>query len=176
VINMSQDEDKFSLYLFTITRVTMGWIFFFSFLARIFGLSYDPSAWAMTGTNIEGRSWFAGNSPTAGYLGNIPDSKWLSDTFVGMAGNPFVDFLYMMGMLGVGLAMILGIGRKIAAISGALMMFLMYLAALPIPTNPFVDSHIVYALVFLILGFTKNHGIIFVPQWAPIAEKYPILE
>lgn len=172
---MSESESTLSTYLFTVLRVFMGWIFFWSFIDKTFGLAYEWNAVLLTSADPSS-GWIGGGSPTYGFLNFATEGTWFQGVFQPMAGNPLVDFLYMMGMLGVGLAMILGIGRKIAAVSGALMMFLMYLAQLPLANNPFIDDHIVYALVFIILGFTKHYGIVFVPQWKGIAEKYPFLE
>ncbi len=84
----------------------------------------------------------------------------------------------MFGLLAVGLALILGIGRKIAAITGALMMVILWVASIPLVHNPFMDEHLIYALMLLIVGFTKHHGIILVPQWNELGfvQKYPILQ
>ena len=99
-----------------------------------------------------------------------------------MAGNVLVDWLFMLGLLGIGLALLLGVGMRIAAIGGATMMVLMYLAATPGvagTTNPFMDDHVVYALVLVVLalvgaGRTLGLG----ERWSnlSIVQRYPILQ
>ncbi len=53
----------------------------------------------------------------------------------------------MVGLLGIGLALVLGVGLRIAAVAGGLLLVLMWAAELPLTTNPFMDDHIVYAVV-----------------------------
>ena len=62
----------------------------------------------------------------------------------------------MVGLLGIGASLILGIGWRIAAASGSLMMILMWAAVLPLDTNPFVDDHIVCALVLVGLALVRS--------------------
>jgi thiosulfate dehydrogenase [quinone] large subunit len=42
---------------------------------------------------------------------------------------------------------------RVASYSGALLMFLMYLAVMPPEHHPFLDEHIVYAFVLLGLNY-----------------------
>ena len=55
----------------------------------------------------------------------------------------------MLGLLGLGSALLLGIGMRIAAACGALLYLLMWTAVLPPETNPIVDDHIIGALVLI---------------------------
>ncbi len=60
----------------------------------------------------------------------------------------------MIGLFGVGTALLLGIGVRVAAISGVAMLLLMYTAAAIQPEhNPFLDDHIIYALILAGLPF-----------------------
>lgn len=91
--------------------------------------------------------------------GGLPDLRHqrpLAGFFQSFAGNPVADTLFMVGLLGIGLALILGIGMRIAAASGALMMVLMWAAALLPENNPFMDDHLVYALV--LVGLALVHA------------------
>lgn len=122
------------------TRIALGFIFLWAFLDKLFGFGFATAA---------NKTWLSGNSPTMGFL---KGSKGPFDSlFQGMAGSTVVDWLFMLGLLLIGLALILGIGMKIAAWSGALLMFLMWAAALPPKNNPIVDDHIIYILVLCIL-------------------------
>jgi len=136
-------------------RVVLGFEFLWAFLDKTFGFGYaTPSA----------RAWINGGSPTKGFLGNVAVGPFES-TFHAWAGAAWADWLFMVGLLAIGVALILGIGLRIAAVSGTLMMLLMWAAEWPLAkftsagepsmsTNPIVDYHIIYALVLIALALT----------------------
>jgi thiosulfate dehydrogenase [quinone] large subunit len=76
----------------------------------------------------------------------------LADFYSDLAGNVVVDWLFMAGLLGIGLALVLGIGMRIAGVSGALMLVMMWSAVLPPANNLFMDDHLIYALVLILLA------------------------
>lgn len=131
-------------------RLILGFTFLWAFLDKAFGLGWttkDASAW-LTGDG----------SPTQGYLGSSFGP--LEGLFHNMAGTGVVDFLFMMGLLGVGAAMMLGMGVRIAAWSGLAMVTLMYLShppmfADPHGTNPLLDAHVLEGAVLLLMGLTN---------------------
>lgn len=147
----------------------MGWLFLWPFLDKVFGLGFSTEA---------GKAWVDGVSPTFGYL-NFATHGPLASVFQAMAGNPLVDWLFMLGLLLIGLSLMLGIGVRVAGYSGTIMVTLMFLAAsLPPEHNPVIDEHIVYALVLVLftrmpvgeyLGFGK--------WWStlPLVKRYPSL-
>ena len=51
----------------------------------------------------------------------------------------------MLGLAGIGIALIAGIGMRIAAVAGGLLLVLMWTAVLPPENNPFMDDHLIYA-------------------------------
>lgn len=123
----------------------MGWIFLWAFLDKLFGLGFSTEA---------DKAWIAGGSPTKGFL-TFATKGPLAEFYQSIAGHPFVDCLFMTGLLLVGVSLLLGIMVKIAGYSGALMMVLMYTAsALPPETNPILDSHIIYSLI--LVGFSVS--------------------
>jgi thiosulfate dehydrogenase [quinone] large subunit len=124
-------------YVWAALRIGMGWIFLWPFLDKLFGLGF---------TTAPEDAWLAGGSPTFGYL-KFGTAGPLAPFFQSLAGNPVVDWLFMGGLLLIGLALMLGIGIKIAGYAGALMMFLMWLSHLPPERNPILDEHIVYLVV-----------------------------
>jgi len=76
--------------------------------------------------------------------------------FHSWAGTWWADTLFMLGLAGIGIAVIAGIGLRLSAAAGALMMLMMWAAEWPFAqttstgeathsTNPIVDYHIVYA-------------------------------
>lgn len=126
-------------YAVAATRIVLSFVFLWAFLDKTFGLGMATKS---------GSAWIDGASPTSGYLlhGVNPDSP-LANWLQGLAGNPFVDWLFMLGLLGIGLALLLGVGLRIAAVTGTVLMLLMWASALPLSNNPLVDDHIVYAMV-----------------------------
>ncbi|MFV2086310.1 hypothetical protein [Micromonospora sp. LOL_021] len=136
-------ETRFGEVVWAVTRLALGFVFLWAFLDKLAGLGKStPSE----------RAWINGGSPTTGYLSNVEGP--FSGFFSGMAGQAWADWLFMVGLLGIGVALILGIGMWVAAVSGSLLLTLMWLASLPIATNPFLDDHLVYGLVLLGLAAT----------------------
>ncbi|MFC7641879.1 hypothetical protein ACFQX6_13485 [Streptosporangium lutulentum] len=85
----------------------------------------------------------------------------------------------MIGLLGVGAALILGAGIRIAAITGGLLLVLMWAAALPLETNPFLDEHLVYAVVLAGLALTGAGDVLGVGAWwgrTSLVRRLPILK
>lgn len=170
----SDDMDvKFEHKALAGARITLGVIFFWAFLDKLFGLGYSTAA---------DKSWLAGVSPTAGFL-KFATAGPLSSFFQSMAGQVWIDWLFMLGLALLGLALLLGIGIQIAGYAGALLVFLMFLAAIPFYApeshNPLVDEHIVY--LFILLTFTQlkvGHWYGFGKQWSKSSwvKKYPLLE
>ncbi|MFC5382343.1 hypothetical protein [Aquipuribacter nitratireducens] len=128
-------------YLLAALRVSIGFVFLWAFLDKTFGLGRATPA---------ENAWLEGGSPTAGFLGNAVSGPF-ADAFGSMAGAVWADWLFMVGLLGIGVALILGIGMRIAAVTGGLLLVLMWAAVLPPPNNPFMDDHLVYAMVLALL-------------------------
>ena len=155
--------------VWVVLRLSMAWIFLWPFLDKLLGLNFATKA---------EQAWILGNSPTTGFLKFGTHGPFAS-LFQNMAGSVFVDWLFMIGLLLIGLALLLGIGMRIASYSGALMLFLMRLALLPPEHNPFLDDHLIYAFIMIGLTFTKaGQWFGFGKWWAsiPIIKKYKFLE
>jgi thiosulfate dehydrogenase [quinone] large subunit len=138
-----------------IVRVVVGVEFLWAFLDKTFGLGYATPA---------ARAWINGGSPTKGFLSRVAVGP-LEGTFHAIAGAPWADWLFMAGLLGIGIALVFGIGLRIAAVSGTVMMGLMWAAEWPLAkftstgepsmsVNPIVDYHIIYALALIALALT----------------------
>jgi thiosulfate dehydrogenase [quinone] large subunit len=162
-----------------VVRITTGLVFAWAFLDKLFGFGYATPA---------ERAWINGGSPTKGFLGNI-DHGPLAEMFRGMAGAWWADWLFMLGLAGIGLALLLGVGLRIAAGAGTLMMLLMWAAEWPLDrftdtgeptmsTNPVLDYHILYALVMIWLAIVAAGNVWGLgKQWTrlDIVEKNPWL-
>ncbi|MFA6511646.1 MAG: hypothetical protein WCV86_00760 [Patescibacteria group bacterium] len=128
-------------YLIAIIRISMGWIFLWAFIDKLAGLGFATES---------AKSWLNGGSPTLGFL-KFGTSGPFADFYQSLAGQGWVDWLFMLGLAGIGLALLFGVGLHIASITGTLLLFMMYTAVLPPENNPFMDEHIIYALVLLAL-------------------------
>lgn len=136
-----------------VLRVVTGLIFLWAFADKTFGLGYaTPSE----------NAWVEGNSPAEGYLSHVAVGP-MESTFHAWAGQAWVDVLYMAGMLGLGVALVSGVGLRLAAVSGTLMMLFLWLGEFPparhlsdgspsMSTNPLIDQHVVYALVMIVVA------------------------
>jgi len=153
-----------------ILRISMGWILFWSFLDKLFGLGFATAA---------EKAWIAGGSPASGFL-TFGAKGPFAEFYQGLAGDPVVDCLFMMGLLFVGLALMLGIGVRIAGFAGALMMLLIYSAGFfPPKNNPLIDNHIIYAILFVGFALTKSGYYFGLGKcWSEtkLVKKFPFLE
>lgn len=136
-------------------RIGLGLIFLWAFLDKAFGFGYTTPA---------ARAWVNGGSPTGGFLGHV-EAGPLRSVFTTMSTQPVWDWLFMVGLLGIGLALLAGVGLRIAAVGGVVMMVLMWLAEWPLAsltvsgepsgsTNPIVDYHVIYALALAVVALT----------------------
>jgi thiosulfate dehydrogenase [quinone] large subunit len=162
-----------------VLRIVTGAVFLWAFLDKVFGLGYATPA---------ARAWIDGGSPTNGFLSHVSVGP-LQGFFGSIAGTWWADWLFMLGLAGIGLAVILGIGTRIAAAAGTLMMLLMWLAEYPLArytstgdptgsTNPLIDYHIVYALALIAVAATAAGAVWGLGrQWAalPIVQRHPWL-
>lgn len=140
-------------YVAALTRIRLGWVFLWAFLDKTFALGHETGVNPKTGaTDYFGpAAWVNGGSPTKGFLGFATKGP-LADFYQGLAGNVVVDWLFMLALLGIGLALILGIGMRIAITSAVVLLIMMWSAVLPPANNLFMDDHIIYALTLVLLG------------------------
>jgi thiosulfate dehydrogenase [quinone] large subunit len=134
-------------------RFATGFIFLWAFLDKTFGFGYATP---------NGQGWTDGGSPTEGFLSHVAVGPFQS-TFHHWAGDTWADWLFMIGLAAIGIAVIAGIGLRIAAVSGTLMMALMWAAEWPLAkhtsagapsgsVNPLVDYHVIYALALIVIA------------------------
>lgn len=150
-------------------RISMGWIFLWAFLDKLLGLGFATKA-----TN----AWLAGGSPTSGFL-KFATSGPLKTTFEGLSGAAWVDWLFMISLLLLGVALILGIGLRVVSYTGSLLLFLMWLALFPTENNPFLDDHIIYILVLWTLSYSNAGDFWGLGKWwskTSLVKNYPILK
>lgn len=129
-------------FVYVSLRLAMGFIFLWAFLDKTFGLGFATAP---------SKSWINGGSPTTGFLSFATKGPFV-DIFHSLAGIAFVDWVFMLGLLFVGLTLLFNKYVKWGCVIGAIMVILMWLAVLFPENNPILDEHIVYALVFGVLA------------------------
>jgi thiosulfate dehydrogenase (quinone) large subunit len=129
-------------YLLAGLRLALGWVFLWAFLDKAFGLGHDTTS---------AQAWIHGGSPTQGFLGKATKGPF-AGTYHSLAGTAFADISFMIALLAIGTALMLGIGMRIAAVAGAVLLVLMWTAVLPPENNPFMDDHLIYAGILVVLA------------------------
>jgi len=143
-------------YAWAVTRLSIGFVFLWAFFDKLLALGYATGVDRDTGAidRFGDAAWINGGSPTMGFLSGVTGP--FKGLFEPMAGQAWADWLFMAGLLGIGVAVMLGIGMRIAAASGALLLVFMWMASLPLDNNPFMDDHLVYAIV--LIGLAAVHA------------------
>ncbi|HET6479356.1 MAG TPA: hypothetical protein VFG35_04825 [Actinoplanes sp.] len=138
-----------------VLRISTGFVFLWAFLDKAFGFGYaTPSA----------KAWINGGSPTKGFLSSI-DVGPFQGTFHSLAGTAFANWAFMLGLLGIGVALIAGVGLRLAAGAAVVMMAMMWFAEYPLAqhtsagepsgsTNPITDYHFIYAVSAVVVALT----------------------
>ncbi len=154
-------------YIWATARLFLGWTFLWPFLDKTFGLGHETTS---------AKAWIHGGSPTTGFL------KGAAGPFAGiyhsLAGAQLADWGFMLGLFAIGVALLLGIGMRIAAVGGATLLVLMWSASLPPANNPFMDDHLIYAVVLIglaVVGAGNTLG--FGHRWTtlPVVQRHPWL-
>jgi thiosulfate dehydrogenase [quinone] large subunit len=136
-----------------VLRIVMGLTFLWAFLDKTFGLGYSTSS---------AQAWLSGGSPTKGFLGHVQVGP-MQSTLRDWAGAGWADWLFMLALLGLGLALLLGVALRPAAVAGTVLLALMWIAEWPLAqstsagtatssTNPLIDYHLVYLVVLIVLA------------------------
>jgi thiosulfate dehydrogenase [quinone] large subunit len=169
-----------------VLRIGYGFTFLWAFFDKLLALGFHTGAivndeGARTGIDFmaKDQAWLNGGSPTNGFLAfGVPAHNPFKDIFNAMAGDTWVDWLFMIGLLGIGLALFTGIGMRIAAGAGVVLYMLMYAASVPLENNPIIDDHLAGAIVLVVLALTlagDTWG--FGRPWArtSLVRRYPVL-
>jgi thiosulfate dehydrogenase (quinone) large subunit len=152
--------------LVAVTRIAMGLLFAWAFVDKLFGFGYATG---------EKAAWINGGSPTKGFLGGV-DHGPFETMFRSWAGDAWADWLFMLGLAAIAVALLAGIGLRMAAVAGTIMMLLMWAAEWPLDrhtstgeltrsTNPIIDYHIVYALVLIALAALSAGAVWGLSKW-----------
>jgi thiosulfate dehydrogenase (quinone) large subunit len=164
-----------------VLRIGFGLTFLWAFFDKLLALGYATGKNPETGAvdRFGPDAWINDGSPTFGFLTfGVPADNPFRDTFNSIAGDAWADWLFMTGLLGIGLALTLGVGMRLAAIAGAALYLLMWVASLPLENNPVIDDHLlgavtVVALALTLAGDTWGLG----KEWAAthLVHRFPVL-
>lgn len=127
-------------------RLVMSFIFIWAFFDKLLGLGFATTS---------EKAWINGGSPTTGFLSGAVKGPF-AEIFHSLAGVPMIDWLFMLGLLFIGMTLLLNRYVFWGALAGIIMMILMWLALLFPENNPIIDDHIVYALVFALLAIKSK--------------------
>ena len=145
------------MWAWTALRLLLGWSFLWAFLDKFFGLGFATCR-AEDSSSIDfvcDAATVKGGSPTWGFLNLATEASHTGFLFDWMAPSApdsinFADIAFMTALLLGGVALMLGIGTRIAAIGGAFLMAFMFLASEVWPeNNPINSSHIIEMVAFL---------------------------
>ncbi|MBV9923329.1 MAG: hypothetical protein JOY78_21130, partial [Pseudonocardia sp.] len=106
-----------------------------------------------------------GGSPTKGFLTAV-DVGPFQGLAHAIAGAWWADWLFMLGLLGIGVAVTAGVALRVSAAAGVLLLTMMWLAEFPPAlltaagepsgsTNPVVDYHVIYAIALVVVAATN---------------------
>lgn len=162
-------------------RIGFGVTFLWAFFDKLLALGYATGKDAETGTvdRFGPAAWINEGSPTFGFLNfGVSEDNWFHGFFTGIAGDAWADWMFMLGLAGIGAALTFGIGIRIAAVTGTALYLMMYAAAFPLENNPVVDDHLLGAITLVVLGATlagDTWG--FGKTWAKshLVRRFPVL-
>jgi thiosulfate dehydrogenase [quinone] large subunit len=133
-------------------RIGFGLTFLWAFFDKLLALGFH-TGYGQDGTldRFGDAAWINGGSPTEGFLKFGADGPF-KEFYNSIAGAAWADWLFMLGLLGIGLALTLGIGMRIAATAGFVLYLLMWTVVLPPENHPFIDDHVLGAITMVVLA------------------------
>jgi len=151
-----------------VVRLVFGLQFLWAFVDKLFGFGF---------ATVAEKSWLNGVSPTTGFL-KAGASGVFADFYHGLAGTVWIDWIFMLGLLLLGIAFTFGIAMRLATWGGVVFMTLLWTAGLPPKNNPIIDDHLIYALTFLALGAAEaGNSFGFGKRWkeSALVQRVPFL-
>ncbi len=100
-------------------RIAFGLTFLWAFFDKTFALGFH-TGYDQTGQldRFGDAAWINGGSPTEGFLAFGADGPF-KGFYNSIAGAAWADTLFMLGLLGVGLALTFGFGMRLATAAGS---------------------------------------------------------
>ena len=146
--------------LLFLTRIALGWLFFYAGITKVL----NP-AWS-----------------AAGFLKTAKTFPAFYQSLIDPAVLPITNFVNEWGLTLLGISLILGIGVRLSAFLGGVLMLMYYFPGLDFPkigqNSYLVDEHIIYALVLFYFSATRAGRVIGLEAWCaglPICRRLPKL-
>jgi thiosulfate dehydrogenase [quinone] large subunit len=136
-------RQKATRYILAGLRISLGWIFLWAFMDKMWGLGHETAS---------AKAWINGGSPTKGFLAGSQGA--FASFYHDIAGTGWANWLFMLALLGLGVALMLGIGLRLSAVAGVILLVMMWSAVLPPENNVFMDDHLIYAGLVVLLALT----------------------
>lgn len=162
--NHDRRHSRLGWKFLSLTRIAIGFIFLWAFLDKLIGLGFATCRTVAEDATFSidvmcEKAWLNGGHVTEGYLvyGGNPNSPF-HDFFVDLGAQRWTDWIFMVGLLAIGLALMLGIGTKIGAWTGTAMLVFMYLTQMWPANNPVLDDHLVYSLALIGIVYVELRG------------------
>ncbi|MFE3451652.1 hypothetical protein ACFXJ8_22280 [Nonomuraea sp. NPDC059194] len=122
-------------YVWALARIGIGSLLLWVYVDRGFGMGLGTPA---------DQVWIYGGSPTGAFLEN-------GDLAL-QSGQPWVDGLFMLALLGFGLGLVLGVATRAAAVGAWITLALVCAAKLPQVGHPLVVGCLAGAIALLVLA------------------------
>lgn len=141
-------------YTIAIGRLLLSFSFLWTFFDKLYGLNHVTKPT---------RGWLHGGSPTEGYLRAVQGP--FAEFFHMLAGHAWVDWIFMVGLAGIGFALLTGIAVRIAVVTGSVLFALMWAASLPMRANPVLDEHLLAIVLLWIIFFGYPNQVLSLGSW-----------
>ena len=169
-ISLEAYPHPLSVWFVVLLRVAMGGVMLFAGLGKI--------------ALIPGGEAFS----ASGYLANVHDASPVSGLYAAMAGSPLlldvINILIPLTQVLIGLALLVGVFVRLAALGGAIQMGAFYLGGWEGEWLAIFNSQLIYGLVFLALGAFAAGRVLGLDgyleqldvQGTPLIERFPRLK
>ena len=161
-----------------VLRIAFGLTFLWAFFDKLLALGFSTGS-ADDGTvdRFGDAAWINGGSPTEGFLKFGADGPF-KGFYNNIAGAAWADALFMLALLGIGLALTFGFAMRIAAVSGAILYVMMWTVVLPPENNPVLDDHLLGAITLIVLALLSagtTWGLGARLERTELVRRYPVL-
>ncbi|MDX6301669.1 MAG: thiosulfate dehydrogenase (quinone) large subunit [Nocardioidaceae bacterium] len=166
-----------------VLRIAFGLTFLWAFFDKLLALGFSTGAvvneqGVKTGIDFFSKdAWIHGGNPTLGFL-KFGATGPFQGFYNSIAGEAWVNVLFMAGLLAIGIALTFGIAMRLGTIAGFVLYLMMWTVALWPANNPVIDDHILGALSMVVLGLTlagETWGAGRIWARTPLVHRFPIL-
>jgi thiosulfate dehydrogenase [quinone] large subunit len=162
-------RDEVRTYMLLFLRFFLASSFLFAAFDKLVGLGY-PNPWM--------HGYVFGGDPVGDFL-RFGTGRWFGSIFVPLADFSGVLNVVIIGaMLLLGTSMLLGIGTRLSAVLGSLMLFMLFLATVPGQDMFVFDYRIAYIVLLpllCLLGVYDEYSLKERWEATPLVRRFPLL-